>query len=85
MSHPRQLTLENLSQSEDGLDERPAPSIELTPDEGVVLSAIDSPTSHIDEIVRASQLPINRVSSILLTLELKGIIEQLPGKQFEKK
>lgn len=85
MSHPRQLTLENLSQSEDGLDERPAPSIELTPDEGVVLSAIDSPTSHIDEIVRASHLPINRVSSILLTLELKGIIEQLPGKQFEKK
>jgi DNA processing protein len=82
ISHPRQLTLENLSQSEDVLDAPPAPSVQLTPDEGVVLSAIDSPTSHIDQIVRASQLPINRVSSILLTLELKGVVEQLPGKQF---
>lgn len=82
---PRQLTLENLSQPEDALHANPAPSVQLTPDEGAVLSAIDAPTSHIDQIVRSAQLPINRVSSILLTLELKGIVEQLPGKQFAKK
>ena len=85
VSHPRQLTLDNLPQSEDGFDSNPKPSVQLTPDEGTVLSAIDSPTSHIDQIVRTAQLPINRVSSILLTLELKGIVEQLPGKQFAKK
>lgn len=85
ISHPRQLTLENVSQSEAGLDARSTPSAQLTSDEEVVFSAIDSPTSHIDQIVRAAQLPINRVSSILLTLELKGIVEQLPGKQFAKK
>ena len=85
ISHPRQLTLENVSQSETGLDARSTPSAQLTSDEKVVFSAIDSPTSHIDQIVRAAQLPINRVSSILLTLELKGIVEQLPGKQFAKK
>ena len=84
-NHPRQLTLDNLPQSKAGFDSNPAPSVQLTPDEGVVLAAIDSPTSHIDQIVRTAQLPINRVSSILLTLELKGIVEQLPGKQFAKK
>ena len=80
-SPARQLTLDNLPHSEDN----PAPSVQLTPDEGAVLSAIDAPTSHIDQIVRTAQLPINRVSSVLLTLELKGIVEQLPGKQFAKK
>ena len=84
-NHPRQLTLDNLPQSKVGFDSNSGSVVQLTPDEGVVLSAIDSPTSHIDQIVRTAQLPINRVSSILLTLELKGIIEQLPGKQFAKK
>lgn len=81
ISHSRQLTLDDMPQEED----KPAPSVQLTPDEGVVLSAIDAPTSHIDQIVRTAQLPINRVSSVLLTLELKGIVEQLPGKHFAKK
>lgn len=85
ITHPRQLTLDNLPQAENRFDANPAPAVQLTPDESAVLSAIDSPTSHIDQIVRTAQLPINRVSSVLLTLELKGIVEQLPGKQFAKK
>ena len=67
--------------------QQPVPSIpppDLTPDEKVVFDAIEVPSSHIDTIVRATQLPINQVSSVLLMLELKGIIQQLPGKQFTK-
>ena len=60
------------------------PIPDLTPDEKVVFNAIEIPTSHIDSIVRATELPINQVSSVLLMLELKGIIEQLPGKMFSK-
>ena len=60
------------------------PMPDLTPDENVVFNAIEIPTSHIDSIVRATELPINQVSSVLLMLELKGIIEQLPGKMFSK-
>jgi DNA processing protein len=37
---------------------------------------------HIDEISRLSQLEIQRVSTILLALELKGVISQLGGKMF---
>ncbi len=60
------------------------PSTNLTKDERTIFDAIGSPSSHIDNIVRITQLPINKVSSLLLTLELKGAIQQLAGKQFAK-
>ena len=59
--------------------------LNLTPDEQTVLSAMDTDSVHIDEITRATQLPIGKVSSLLVMLELKGIVQQLPGKQFVKK
>ena len=61
-----------------------APPPDLTADEKTVFTAIDIPSSHIDTIVRTTQLPIGQVSSVLLMLELKGIVQQLPGKQFIK-
>lgn len=57
---------------------------DLTPDEQTIFEAIEVPSSHIDTIVRTTQLPISQVSSVLLMLELKGIVQQLPGKQFTK-
>ena len=61
-----------------------APPPDLTDDEKTVFNAIEVPSSHIDTIVRTTQLPISQVSSLLLMLELKGAIQQLPGKQFTK-
>ena len=61
-----------------------APPPDLTPDEKTVFDAIEVPSSHIDTIVRATQLSISQVSSVLLMLELKGVVQQLPGKQFSK-
>ena len=61
-----------------------APPPDLTPDERTIFDAIEVPSSHIDTIVRTTQLPISQVSSVLLMLELKGIVQQLPGKQFTK-
>ena len=58
---------------------------DLTSDEQVVLSAMKDDSIHIDEIMRVTQLPIGKVSSLLVILELKGIVHQLPGKQFVKK
>ena len=57
---------------------------DLTPDERTIFEAIEVPASHIDTIVRTTQLPISQVSSVLLMLELKGVVQQLPGKQFTK-
>ena len=64
---------------------QPKANLNLTPDEQTVLAAMDAASVHIDEITRVTQLPIGKVSSLLVMLELKGIVQQLPGKQFVKK
>ncbi len=66
--------------------QRPVQSVppDLTADEKLVFDAIQAPSSHIDVIVRTTQLPISQVSSVLLMLELKDVVQQLPGKQFAK-
>ena len=56
----------------------------LSADEQVVLESIDVPCSHIDQIARTTALPMNKVSSTLVMLELKGIVQQMPGKQFAR-
>ena len=66
------------------IPEAQPPPPDLTPDEKTIFEAIEVPSSHIDTIVRTTQLPISQVSSVLLMLELKGIVQQLPGKQFTK-
>ena len=64
---------------------QPKANLNLTPEEQTVLSAMGADSVHIDEITRVTQLPIGKVSSLLVMLELKGVVQQLPGKQFVKK
>ena len=59
-----------------------APPPELTDDEKTVFQAIEAPSTHIDVIVQTTQMPVGKVSSVLLMLELKGVVQQLPGKFF---
>ncbi len=59
--------------------------LNLTSEEQTVLSAMGADSVHIDEITRVTQLPIGKVSSLLVMLELKGVVQQLPGKQFVKR
>jgi len=61
------------------------PDIKLGDDEQVIWNLLSQKPIHIDEIARISGLPSSKVSSILVMLELKGIIQQLPGKQFVRK
>lgn len=57
-------------------------TLELTDEEKKLLAAIDPEASHIDLIIERSELSPGRVSSLLLTMELNGIVRQLPGKLF---
>ena len=61
------------------------PDIKLGDDEQVIWDLLSQKPTHIDEIARASELSPGKISSILVILELKGIIQQLPGKQFVRK
>ena len=57
---------------------------ELTADEHLVYSAIRPTETPIDQIAATSELPAAVVSSVLLRLELKRLVKQLPGKYFVK-
>lgn len=58
--------------------------IVLSTEEKKLIEFLDNATSvHIDEIIlNAGKNNISGIFSILLGLELKGVIKQLPGKNF---
>jgi len=61
---------------------RPLPP--LSEEERRVYDAIEQTETPIDDIATKSELPTSMVSSILLQLELKRLVKQLPGKYFVK-
>jgi DNA processing protein len=58
------------------------PALELSANEQKVFDALDSEERSIDEVIRKSGLPSSAVSVALLSLEMKHVIKQLPGKLF---
>ncbi|MFM2428360.1 MAG: hypothetical protein RL012_244 [Bacteroidota bacterium] len=62
----------------DVLDKLP----ELTEAERSAVQTIGRLEVHIDELSYQTQIPLNRLSAILLQLELKKIVKFLPGKRF---
>ena len=75
---PEQLSLFSLNPTV----EKPVPLLE--PELAKVLSAIDSSTISFDTIVEVSGLEAGTVSSILLQLELMGLVSQLPGMRYQR-
>jgi DNA processing protein len=60
----------------------PASGFCLTPQEAALYTLLAGSPLHIDDIIVKSGLTVGDVSAILLRLELKGAIMQLPGKIF---
>jgi len=60
----------------------PGPGPDLSPEELRVARALDAYPVHIDDLSRKLQLPAGEISGLLLSLEIKGIACQLPGKFF---
>ena len=54
----------------------------MTPEELVVYKLISPYPEHIDTIVRKARIEPGKLLSILLQLELNGMVKQLPGKRF---
>lgn len=54
----------------------------ITKDEEMIVNSLDNEPRHIDDIVRQTKLSANKVLSLLLSLELKGIVKQMDGKRF---
>jgi DNA processing protein len=58
------------------------PALELSVNEQKVYDSLDEEERSIDEVIRKSGLPSSAVSVALLSLEMKHVIKQLPGKLF---
>ncbi|MGB9597116.1 MAG: DNA-processing protein DprA [Candidatus Poribacteria bacterium] len=73
-------TLEDNIKTEDMIIES-----QLSGDETAVWNVIGSSPIHIDDISKQSNLPVFKVCSVLVMLELKGLVQQLSGKMFIRK
>ncbi len=60
------------------------PALELSENEQRVYDALNSEELTTDDVIRKSGLPSSAVSVALLSLEMKRLITQLPGKLFVK-
>lgn len=57
-------------------------TVELSAAEEAVLAAVSPDAVHIDSVIARTKMPANDVLPILLNLELKGAVQQLPGRFF---
>lgn len=66
-----------------GLEPTPAKhTINLSQTEKPVYEQLSDEPQHIDDLVEQCRIPVSQLMAVLLNLELKGIIKQLPGKLF---
>ncbi|MDZ7303898.1 MAG: DNA-processing protein DprA [candidate division KSB1 bacterium] len=75
---PQQLDLFSKSQTSE------APVIQLNENEQKVMALLSHEPIHIDPLARQVNMPASQLLSILLELEFKNAIRQLPGKFFVK-
>jgi len=59
-----------------------APRSTLTPREAAVYELVAQGPRHLDEITQALELTPGEVSAMVLGLELKGMLQQLPGSYY---
>ncbi len=55
---------------------------ELTPDEQAIVEILKNGKISYDQLLILSQVPMSRLTTSLLQLELNGIVHALPGKTF---
>ena len=58
------------------------PALQLGTEEMLVYDALSVLPQSVDEVIRRSGLPAAQVAAILLSLELKNHIRQLPGNEY---
>ncbi len=58
--------------------------VEVAADEKPVLDFLTAEPAHVDEICEGLGMPMAGLLSVLMQLEIKGLVRQLPGKYFAK-
>lgn len=63
----------------------PGPTAELNNEEKMIMDLLEVYPKTVDDVIVGSNLPVERVNEILLILELKGLCEVLPGRQYQSR
>jgi DNA processing protein len=71
--------------SPDDPDVPPPPPSDLAPDEAKVYAALAADARHVDDVAETVGLATSNVLAALLGLELRGVAESLPGKQYRRR
>ena len=69
-------------------DEEPRPIenfVDLSPEENAVLKALSGSDQSVDEVIEKTSLPAHQVSVILMKMELRKLVQTLPGQRFTRK
>jgi len=74
-----ELGLYTLFPVKDNMEEQ---NVKLSATEEKIFNIIYSEPMHLDEIIAQSHVPPGEVLSLLMYLEMKGVVKQLPGKMF---
>lgn len=56
----------------------------LTDDERKIYKVLSDEPLYIDDVVKLSKIGLGNISRVLLKLEMKKLVKELPGKQFVK-
>ena len=62
-----------------------AKQFKFSPPEEKVLNCLEQETAHIDEIIARTELPAGEVNACVTSLQLKGVLKQLPGSYYQKR
>ncbi len=80
----REIDVQASHETEPGLETVPV-AVALSPQETQILALLSDTETHIDAISATTQLPVHVVAGILLTLELRELVQQVPGKFFVRR
>jgi len=68
------------------VDPPPAPALfDPTPDEQAVMDALAGEERDLDSLAADCRLPVPRVTTALMHLQLKGAVRRLPGSRFARR
>lgn len=59
--------------------------IPLSPPEGAIIKCLDHEAVHIEEIITRSSLSAAQANAAVTSLQLKGLLKQLPGSCYRKR
>lgn len=61
----------------------PRPVVKLNDEEQRVCTALEKVARSMDELVRETNLPVPRLSTVLMGLQMRKLVRQLPGNRYE--